>query len=67
MGIAHDITEKLAYEESLKKAKEEAIAASKAKSMFLANLSHEIRTPLNSVIGFTDLLIKTELNHSQKQ
>ncbi|AGX87831.1 signal transduction histidine kinase [Candidatus Symbiobacter mobilis CR] len=41
--------------------------ASKSKSEFLANMSHEIRTPLNGIIGFTDLLRKTQLTPLQQQ
>jgi signal transduction histidine kinase/HPt (histidine-containing phosphotransfer) domain-containing protein len=48
-------------------AKEQAQAASLAKSQFLANISHEIRTPLNGLIGFTDLLLQTPMNDLQKQ
>ncbi len=62
-----DITIRKQAEEEVLMAKEAAQAASLAKSDFLASMSHEIRTPLNGVIGFTDLLMKTNLNDIQQQ
>ncbi|WP_149239667.1 response regulator [Dyadobacter sp. 32] len=67
MMFTQDMTGNVLQREELKIAKKAAEAASIAKSEFLASMSHEIRTPLNGIIGFTDLLLKTELTAVQNQ
>jgi PAS domain S-box-containing protein len=48
-------------------AKQHAENAMNSKQQFLSNMSHEIRTPLNSIMGFTKILLKTDLNDKQKE
>lgn len=66
ISIGNDITARIKSDLELKKAKEAAEESVKAKNEFLANMSHEIRTPLNAIIGFTDLLLETNLSYEQK-
>ncbi len=72
--VAHDITEQKRFENELIEAKrnaekerEKAEDAMKAKQQFLSNMSHEIRTPMNAIIGFTKVVLKTELTEKQKE
>jgi PAS domain S-box-containing protein len=65
-GLYFDDTERKRNEAALQQAKDEAEAANRAKSAFLAAMSHEIRTPMNGVVGMIDVLAQTSLTADQQ-
>ena len=67
VGSSVDITERKLVEKELTEAKVSAENTAKSKQQFLNNMSHEIRTPLNSILGFANVLFKTELSVVQKE
>ena len=67
--IAAEMATEIA-EEAKRKAESSTLiaeAAVKAKQQFLSNMSHEIRTPMNAIIGFTKVLLKTDVTEKQKE
>ncbi|HEY8688119.1 MAG TPA: response regulator, partial [Chitinophagaceae bacterium] len=73
-SLNSNITERIRFEKELIEAKGKAESATriaedavKAKQQFLSNMSHEIRTPMNAIIGFTKVMLKTDLSAKQKE
>ena len=63
---SYDITQRAVAESEIRKARDAAEDAAKAKSDFLANMSHEIRTPMNAIIGMAHLALKTDMTPRQR-
>lgn len=66
-AIARDLTETRRRMQELAEARDQAMAADRAKSQFLAVMSHEIRTPMNGILGMLDLLRDGSLSPQQRE
>lgn len=66
-GFMMDISSRKVLEQGLISARQQAESAAESRANFMANMSHEIRTPMNAILGFTDILLGTQLDSEQQK
>ena len=67
VSTVRNISERKRAELEIARSRDQALAASRAKSEFLSSMSHEIRTPMNAILGMADLMWESELNGEQRR
>jgi PAS domain S-box-containing protein len=67
LSTVRNISARKQAELEIEKSRDQALAASRAKSEFLSSMSHEIRTPMNAILGMADLMWESDLNAEQRR